>query len=275
MRVAWAAAVLFSAVAGCVGGPEATEGTGGPAPSPEAPPAMGLSWPDPEDAVVRPGVRITWNGPPGEALRVSGCTANFVFASPDNATLYIGTAAHCADGLRPGDSTPVAEGATTATLAYCSFLAGGAPSCHTDPADGDPDDFALFELRPEDRALVHPATLHWGGPAGLADCTNATAGTAVVAYGNSSARTVLEPAKHLEGEVVRNHGDGTVLVRFAAPAVPADSGSPVLTRDGLAFGLVRALDPDGANHVSCMDFLLASESARGGPPVRLATAAGP
>src|SRR5688500_20394936 len=84
-------------------------------------------WPPLVDAPIRPGVRITPWGPAGEILGLGGCTANFIFASPDNRTLYIGTAGHCAKNMANGTATPVAEGAAMVTLAYCSFVASGEP----------------------------------------------------------------------------------------------------------------------------------------------------
>src|SRR5688572_16448659 len=60
-------ACLASSFAGCLSGhdaPATDPGLAGAGPT-QTP---GPPWPALDDARIRPGVRITWNGPPGEAL---------------------------------------------------------------------------------------------------------------------------------------------------------------------------------------------------------------
>src|ERR1041385_8651568 len=115
-------------------------------------------WADPDLATIRPGASV--NG--GE------CTANFIFTSLDNATVYIGTAAHCfsndlntqTDGCL-ANSDPLGakrdiEGASkAAVLVYSSWLAMQA---HNETGSlCQNNDLAILRLDPKDYDQVNPA----------------------------------------------------------------------------------------------------------------------
>lgn len=165
-------------------------------------------WPPVEDATVRPGVKIA-----------GGCTSNFVFSSPDNRTLYLGTAGHCVADVGEGDSVPIRGGEVEGTLAFAS--------------SEDGLDFALVELPDDARGTVHPSVLELGGPSGLAETVQQ--GERVFVFGNSPYRDPT-PADELdarEGYAVEGT-DRTTEYHLYNPTIGGDSGSPVLTVDGRA-----------------------------------------
>ena len=196
-------------------------------------------WPPLSQAWIRPGVRLS----EPSLQRISLCSANFIFADRDNASLYLGTAAHCVDRpigtrvpIHGEDPTPQAWG----TLVYNSWETlrrtgpiGGANTLN--------NDFALIRIDPEYRGLVHPSTYRYGGPVGLAEPEDVSAGHPVVAYGNSPVRRV-EEARWQEGCVVQRERYLTYL-NMAPPMVPGDSGAPILSRDGLALGVFSRIPP--------------------------------
>lgn len=201
-------------------------------------------WPAHEDATLRPGDN---DG--------TGCTVNFLFATPDNATLYAGSAAHCwthdqiGDPVRP-EWNGIGWTTVNATLAYCSW--GAQEGLLTCPMkrfgedEGYRDDFALLRIADRDRAKVHPATLVWGGPTGLASPPEP--GNEVRTYGNTQLR---DPLLHVNsgdsrsGLVIESNST-TTYARFANPVIRGDSGGPVLTPDGGAVGVnsFRAITHD-------------------------------
>lgn len=182
-------------------------------------------WPEMDTAAIRPGVSIA-----------GGCTANFVFSSPDNRTLYIGTASHCVGGQDINDTVSI-EGGHSGTLVYCSWM-------HTENEDGCPqsddglivnnNDFALVRIDDEDRGEVHPALLHWGGPTAVAGAPSL--GDKTLSYGDSKP----DPLQPIEGYVILS--DSTSFTMYAAaPGIPGDSGSPVIAADGSALGVLIGL----------------------------------
>lgn len=228
-------------------------------------------WPDPSEATIRPGVTV------GGQL----CTANFVFSSPRNASLYIGTASHCfkLGPSRLGEEVPVARGALTGTLAYCSWGAQEHLRACPDQRFGEPgyrDDFALVRVPDEHRDEVHPAMLVWGGPTGLAEPPEP--GSTLYAYGNSGIRDQYQGAN--AGDARRGvvtHSNETVTVgHFTTPPAPGDSGSPVLAEDGNALGSLNTLSgrgdtPPGGGGVANLDRSLGLFEERTGRQVELAT----
>lgn len=165
-------------------------------------------WPPVEDATVRPGVKIA-----------GGCTSNFVFSSPDNRTLYLGTAGHCVADVEEGDSVVIRGGEVEGTLAFAS--------------SGDGLDFALVELPDQARGTVHPSVLELGGPSGLAESVQQ--GDRVFVFGNSPYRdpTPADDLDAREGYAVEGT-NRTTEYHLYNPTVGGDSGSPVLTVDGRA-----------------------------------------
>lgn len=255
---------------GCLDGPS-SEGADGPSDSnpDDAGPVEVFSpgWPAVDDAVIRPGVKFASGGVSGD------CTANFIFSTPDNRTLYIGTTSHCVVGLAPGDPVSVAAGAVTGTLAYCSW--GPVDRIDTCPSkvqtdDGWANDFALVELPGDARTLVHPAVLHWGGPTGILE-SPPPANQHVLTFGDSSLRDTDQPgpgsaeADAREGFTAApitplpTSPEWSTYVRFATPSIPGDQGSPVLLADGKALGILNPtrVFEEGANSVTLLDPVLA------------------
>lgn len=200
-------------------------------------------WPPRDQAPIHPGAKLV----------EGGCSANFVFRAPDDASLYVGTASHCVEGDGTGTMVSVAGIPDAARLTYCSWAAMPAstsPSCRF-PGDvattgGPPvdDDFALLEVRPDLHHLVHPALPYWGGPTGLGG--DLSDGDRVIGYGNSYARdanrpAVPDPADRLRGWLAGQPHRWSASVDLIPPAAPADSGSPILTGSGRAFGIAITL----------------------------------
>lgn len=225
-------AVLL-AVSGCLGGsgtatdPQGSDEPRDPAvPDPSDPGSEVPDWPPLGEARIRPGVNV-----------VDGsCTSNFLFQTPDNATLFLGTAAHCVTSKNVSDPVAIAGGAFEGTLAYSSFEAMNETG---DDIAGN--DFALIELPDEARPTVHPAMFTFGGPTGIA--TDVSQGAKVYAHGNSTLRPDQAPSEAGPREgYVTHHGDWTTGMYFAGPGIPGDSGSAVITADGEALGTLVTLE---------------------------------
>lgn len=218
---------------------EAVDGPWASAPSR----APSNGWVAPSEAEIRPGARVVGGD----------CTSNFLFTSLDRTRVYLGTAAHCVDGLGIGAPISVAGIEDAGRLAYCSWgtmAEGRVAAC---PVDDDPqaapendNDLALVEIDPGLRHLVNPSVKGWGGPTGLA--TNASIGDNVLTYGNSSARdagdeAAPDPVDPREGYVCGVE-PWQVHVALVGPSVPGDSGSPVLDGSGRALGVMRSMGGD-------------------------------
>lgn len=234
-------AAVATALAGCVASPLAPAPSGpSPGAGPEAP------WPALHAAPVRPGAKLY-----DVDRDLSTCTLGFVLTTPDNATVFVATASHCVAGFSVGTEIPIAQGAARAVVAYCSFGAragtracpDSAPDAATDP---QMDDFALLAVHDEDRRLVHPAVLGFGGPTGIA--RDLEKGARVLTYGNTDLRDggralPGEPGDAREGEVWDSDEWITEAV-ITPPSLPGDSGGPALDGDGGAIGVLKYV---GAN----------------------------
>lgn len=233
-------------------------------PEPEAPEPR--TWASPDTARIRPGASLN-NG---------GCTANFVFTSPDNSIVYLGTAAHCFStsgntetngcraGTEPLGTTMEVHGASRpAVLVYSSWV-----SMH-ERKESDADacaynDFALLQLDPVDYPLVSPAMYKYGGPTGIADGNAIGELDKVLTYGNSGLRPRDSPLSPKEGYVSFSPGSGWSMDIYTfSPGVPGDSGSGVLTADGQAIGDLVTLSALGSNGVTMLTHALAWASAAG------------
>lgn len=205
------------------------------------------AWAPIEDAVIRPGVKIHKES--------GGCTTNFVFEGATDASLYIGTAAHCLEGYAVGTILTLAGVSNAARLAYCSWgtLKTNDTSGCPFPPDSSLDDsldndFALLEIRPDLRPLVHPALRHWGGPTGLAGAP--VVGTGVMMYGNSGLRDgfqdhIPDPADPIDGKVAHPGFNEWETYLQISGGIQGDSGAPVITHDGKALGVLRSLEECG------------------------------
>ncbi|HVL87926.1 MAG TPA: hypothetical protein VM681_08000 [Candidatus Thermoplasmatota archaeon] len=228
-------------LAGCVS-PQAPEEVAPSSQPPveESPEVFAPGWPSLADARIRPGIQIGTSSNPLSAVRpISQCTANFLFRSLDNRSLYLGTAAHCVDDLAVGDSYPLLRGAASATVAYVSFHTMKEIG-ETDRVARDDNDFALLRIDDEHRLLAHPAMLHYGGPVALADSSSVGNGERVRFYGNSDLRQDADPLSPHSGCVVNSN---PWAIEFASPypGIFGDSGSGALAADGAALGVVITL----------------------------------
>ncbi len=255
--------LMVSGLAGCLAG--SGDRPPGPADDGEGASHPAPGWPPLENADLRPGIKV---GPEPEG---GGCTTNFLFSSPDNRTLYIGTGAHCLVGYEVGDRVVIAAGAAEGTLVYCSWATVlGSDTCEsmggpmgTVPVtdrSGFENDFALIELDARDRGRVHPAVFAWGGPTGLE--TDPAVGDRVLTFGNSTNRdagplgqTPLDEVDPREG-YVKSTSEWTTFVQMAGPSIGGDSGSAVLTGDGKALGVMQTVEA-GDNGVVNLDRALA------------------
>lgn len=250
---------------GSDGTEDADNGTDDPAPSKRPP------WPELSEATVRPGVQIT---------SASGqCTSNFLFRTPDNASLMLGVAAHCVaqgaqtnvngcdpqnEPMEPGTEVTVSGASNPGVLVYSAWWTMQANDA-SDQALCTSNDFALIRLDPADRGSVHPAVLHFGGPTELASPSDVAMGDKVIWYGNSGTRPSSDPAHQNEGYILRSDGRSAVAYS-ASPGVPGDSGSGILTGDGKALGVLSTLrvTPEaGSNDVVFLEPALAYAQENG------------
>lgn len=226
-------------------------------------------WPDISEASVRPGVQIRSSA--------GQCTTNFLFRTPDNATLMLGVAAHCfaeepdagsgcdpaTKPMAPGAEATITGASNPGTLVYSSWWtmqeanATGNELCNV-------NDFALVALHPGDRSGVHPAALGFGGPASLAQGSPGS-GEKVIWWGNSGTRPDGEATQRNEGYIVHSSPRSAVMYS-ASPGVPGDSGSGIQTADGQAVGVlstVRLAPEPGSNGIVLLEPALAYAAEHG------------
>jgi hypothetical protein len=247
-----------------------TNGTVPPAPLP----SIERKWADLGLATIRPGA----------SLDDGSCTANFIFTSLDNQTVYIGTAAHCfsrdlntqtngctAQLEAMGAKRSISGASKAGVLVYSSWHAMQA-SNETSTLCSD-NDFALLQIDPADEGKVNPALWRYGGPTGTATQQDLYTGARVLSYGNSGTRPEDSALSPREG-VVTVPGQGCApRVVFPNPAIPGDSGSPVIMQTGLAMGIFVSIELaplPGQGHVCLLDWVM-THAAKAGFPVRLAT----
>ncbi|PSG96768.1 hypothetical protein BRD56_08270 [Thermoplasmatales archaeon SW_10_69_26] len=202
------------------------------------------SWPDPDEASIRPGVQVTGTGQ---------CTSNFLYRTPDNATLMLGVAAHCVadapqlgsngcsdqvDPLEPGAQVDIEGASQPGVLVYSSWFAMQAANV-TDTTICNENDFALVAIDPADRSKVHPAVRGVGGPTGLA--SDVAIGDEVRWYGSTSASPRTTATSQHRGTVVSST-NWTFEAYSASPGIPGDSGSGVMLGDGGAAGVLVTVE---------------------------------
>jgi hypothetical protein len=205
------------------------------------------------------------------------CTANFIFTAGSD--ILIGQAAHCSglgaatdtdgcdtDSLPFGTSVEIQGADHPGTLVYSSWLTMQAVG-ETDSNACAYNDFALVRVDPRDHDKVNPSLPAWGGPSGI-DTDGSPSGESVYTYGNSSLRLGLTALSPKTGTSLGTSGDGwTTTVYTATPGIPGDSGSPVLSENGQALGVLVtvALAPFAAsNGVTTLDLALAYANQHGG-----------
>ncbi|MGH9039359.1 MAG: hypothetical protein ACRDZ3_03925 [Acidimicrobiia bacterium] len=188
---------------------------------------------------VRPGTRLATN--------YGGlCTANFLFRAPDG-TRYIGTAGHCIGPNEGGTGTPHervwAPGrgpdATTPDGGKIGEFAYGALQSHGTGVGITYDkNFALIRLDPNIEAS--PEMCFFGGPSGLY-ATDTADPFVVHYYGSGDTIGDVLPAR---SGVAQGTPDPD-RVYATGVALAGDGGSPVITADGLALGVVVTFSPHG------------------------------
>lgn len=215
-------------------------------------------WPSPQEADIRPGVQINAEGQ---------CTSNFLFRTPDNASLLLGVAAHCVanmpegvsgcsddvDPLAPGAEVEIGGASKPGTLYYSSLYTMQQENV-TDEAACWNNDFALVEIHPADRTSVNPAVQSIGGPTGLAASGDVSVGDTVLWYGATGLTPESEPTSRHEGRVVSST-DWRMQAYSAAPGLPGDSGSGMMLEGGSAAGVLTTLQLvyPGANGAMKLD----------------------
>jgi hypothetical protein len=187
---------------------------------------------------VRPGSRLI--------TAVGLCTANFLFRAPDG-TRYIGTAGHCVPRGESGEGTarerfwPAgggpkaldAEGRKIGEFAYGTLKSHG-----TGVGITYTKNFALIRLDPGVESS--PEMCYFGGPGGLFT-TDSTGPLLLHYYGSGDTIRDVLPARSgvAQGTPEPEHVYATGL------AMAGDGGSPVMTADGLALGVLVTSSPHG------------------------------
>lgn len=202
---------------------------------------------------VRPGSRLI--------TEVGVCTANFLFRAADG-TRYIGTAGHCIgtgegstgtphEKVWPPGRGPAARDADDRRIG--EFAYGALQSHGTGVGITYTKNFALIRLDPGIEAS--PQMCYFGGPRGLF-ATDTTDSLVLHYYGSGDPGADVLPARSgvAHGTPEPDHVYATGL------ALPGDGGSPVMTADGLALGVVVTSSPHGVGF---------STEPGGPPPVYL------
>ena len=241
--------VIVTALSGCVDGGEDRREDPGDDDDPGMPPAPGPAvWGSVDAATIRPGASLG-----------GYCTYNFLFTD-DNATGYIGTAAHCTElGERV---TLGADGPEIGTVVFDSDETAGADEAV---------DFSLIRLDPAQVTNAHPRMLSQTGPTGTIEAGEAAGGDRLVVYGYGVLLGGNEATRPREGVLVDEDGR---LYRADMPAVNGDSGSPLLHVDsGKAFGIIShygvGATPPSTDEGPIMPFIM-EELADAGWTVTLA-----
>ncbi len=229
------------------GGSDGSSGNSPDAPLPGAgggEPGSGFA--EPLATQIRPGVEVVADG--------ASCTSNFLYQL-NAQTVYLGVAAHCFSpdtngGVDPcesrnldiGFNEVIVENASQpAELAYSSWRAMQEVGETPGSAACQYNDFALVKLHPDDIANIHPATMAFGGPTALAGGI-AEVGETIYLYGHSSMHFGARELEAMVGSIVEVDGDGWAYsVVTDTPAVPGDSGGPVLDSQGRALAATSVL----------------------------------
>lgn len=192
---------------------------------------------------IRPGALMT---------SPAGCTMNFVFTSNET-DRYIGTAAHCVGSV--GQSVSLSGEGVIGTVAFTGW------------AQVPHHDFALVKVNSSKLSRVNPAMCHWGGPTMLAE-------------GYQDEPVLLQHYGHGIGAGSVNQskarrGIGTAWNDYsffmATAGTFGDSGSPVMSIDGKALGVLVTIGAFG-NTSTRLDVALADASTKMGIPLKLVTA---
>lgn len=228
MRSLAALAVVGILLSGCV-----STGNVDPAADVDVPnaPIYHGPWAKLDKATLRPGVQVYTPIGGGQAE----CTSNFLFRTPDNATLFLGVAAHCfgetPDTIVPvGTFVQVGSVGRAGTIYYNGWAKGIVGG----------NDFGLVKLSNSVivRARVNPTVFSWGGPTGILDQATVQPGTQVITYGHSLQRPPNDPTNQREGHIYQITNDHQAMVMTNYPGIHGDSGSGLMDTQGRALGVL-------------------------------------
>lgn len=183
-----------------------------------------IAWADVATATVRPGASLG-----------GYCTFNWVFTDAAG-TVYIGTAGHCTDEI--GEQVALgSEDPDTNALGFVVY-----DSDVTD--DADPlVDFTLIQVHAGRLGEVNPTMLGQAAPSGTLGPGDASAGDLVAIYGHGMVLGDNEETRPRQGVLL--FADDKEYVADM-PAVPGDSGAPVLhVASGKALGVISRFNLDG------------------------------
>ncbi len=200
-------------------------------------------WGSPTGKGIRPGINMAFEG--------AGCTTSFLFQQ-DWTHYYLATAAHCvaagSSEQTDGCNAPLADknrarldldngGTAAATIIYSSWATMQRIG-ETDPATCAGNDFALLKIDEEDLPHVHPASLHFQAPTGLATAPTST----IYGYGASTLKAGIEEIHPKQGQHLgMANGGWSHHVYLATPGIPGDSGGHIMTSDGKALGVASTI----------------------------------
>ncbi len=187
---------------------------------------------------IRPGARL---------MAPAGCTLAWILSDAEG-NLYAATAGHC---VAAGEGTPVdvETGGERITIGTVFFQVN----------NGEGYDFAVIRFDDAVKGDVNPAMCHWGGPVALAAGGDAGAGDTVRQYGHGIAISVAPETRARSASISYVTAEG---YGFHGTVTNGDSGSPVMTADGKALGVLNTLGTSmsiGGNtrvHVGGADTLL-------------------
>jgi hypothetical protein len=127
---------------------------------------------------------------------------------------------------------------------------------------GAANDFALVDVHGELEDDLRAGLYQFGGPTGIQAADEVASFDRVASFGNSSLRPGPDVLDRHHGLVQDRVGPYTVRANFDNPGIPGDSGSPVLTEDGRALGVLVTLGPTG-NGVALLEPMLAFAEREG------------
>lgn len=221
-----------------------------------------------EEREVRPGVMIQTTGH-------GQCTANFAFEN-QTGSVFLGTASHCVEHDVGADVHLVQEGvagevslARGPLLGHVAYSSWEVLDVQAEPClvllscIGHDNDFALVDVREELEDTVKAGLYVYGGPTDVQPTEQIAPLDRVASFGNSSLRPGPDIADRHHGVVQQESSEYTVLVNFDNPCILGGSGSPVLTEDGRALGVLVSLGA-GYNGVTMLEPALAFAEDEGG-----------
>ena len=179
-----------------------------------------------------PGVR------PGAVVltSVGQCTLNFEFFGADGHR-YMGTAGHCILGVGELESNQGEKSWAQGAGPVATDINGTPIGRFRYAIEQDPKDFALIELF--DNVPATAQVCGFGGPTGInRDITDTP--TALTLFGQGLVIGNIIPGRTLLALSLSNPNQ----VQAWGLSLPGDSGSPVMTEDGRAVGVLVTLGVD-------------------------------